>query len=108
MREQAPVMWSGSYRGTSGYWSLTRYEDIKQVELAHSVFSSQRGSINMAVMDRKQWRPDKLMPAALNSLINMDEPLHRELRMQQSDFFFSCLRGDHSRSGWRLHRFVAR
>ena len=28
------------------------------------------------------------MPAALNSLINMDEPLHREMRMQQSDFFF--------------------
>ncbi|MEC8347786.1 MAG: cytochrome P450 [Pseudomonadota bacterium] len=88
MREQAPVMWSGSYRGTSGYWSLTRYENIKQAELAHGVFSSQRGGINMAVPDRKQWRPDKLMPAALNSLINMDEPLHREMRMQQSDFFF--------------------
>ena len=88
MREQAPVMWSGSYKGMSGYWSLTRYEDVKHAELAHSVLSSQRGGINMAVGQRHQWRPEKLMPAALNSLINMDEPLHREMRMQQSDFFF--------------------
>ena len=88
MREQAPVMWSPGEKGLSGIWSLTRYEDIKQTELAHSVFSSQRGSINMAVPNRSQWRPEKLMPAALNSLINMDEPLHREMRMQQSDFFF--------------------
>jgi cytochrome P450 len=88
MREQAPVMWSPGEKGLSGIWSLTRYDDIKKTELAHSVFSSQRGSINMAVPDRTQWRPEKLMPAALNSLINMDEPLHREMRMQQSDFFF--------------------
>jgi cytochrome P450 len=88
MREQAPVMWSPGEKGLSGIWSLTRYDDIKQTELAHSVFSSQRGSINMAVPDRTKWRPEKLMPAALNSLINMDEPLHREMRMQQSDFFF--------------------
>jgi cytochrome P450 len=88
MREQAPVMWSQGENAISGLWSVTRYEDIKQVELAHNVFSSQRGGINMAVPDKKLWRPEKLMPAALNSLINMDEPLHREMRMQQSDFFF--------------------
>ncbi|MFT4819421.1 MAG: cytochrome P450 [Candidatus Azotimanducaceae bacterium] len=88
MREEAPVMWSPGEKGASGIWSVTRYDDIKKVELAHSVFSSQRGSINMAVPEKKNWRPEKLMPAALNSLINLDEPLHREMRMQQSDFFF--------------------
>jgi cytochrome P450 len=88
MREQAPVMWSPGEKGASGIWSVTRYDDIKKVELAHSVFSSQRGSINMAVPEKKYWRPKKLMPAAFNSLINLDEPLHREMRMQQSDFFF--------------------
>lgn len=88
MREQAPVMWSPTDKDVSGFWSITRYEDIKKVELAHSVFSSQRGGINMAVPERKHWRPEKLMPAALNSLINLDEPLHREMRMQQSGFFF--------------------
>jgi cytochrome P450 len=29
------------------------------------------------------------MPAALNCLINVDEPAHREMRMQQNDFFFT-------------------
>ena len=39
MREEAPVMWMPQERGFSGFWSLTRYEDIKAVELAHDVFS---------------------------------------------------------------------
>lgn len=88
MREEAPVMWLSADRKLSGFWSVSRYEDIKKVELAHSVFSSQRGSINMAIPDKEQWRPEKLMQAAINSLINMDEPLHREMRMQQNEFFF--------------------
>jgi cytochrome P450 len=88
MREQAPVMWSPAEKNISGFWSVTRYDDIKKVELTPSVFSSQRGSINMAVSEREQWRPKKLIPAAFNSLINMDEPMHREMRMQQSEFFF--------------------
>ncbi|MBL6690946.1 MAG: cytochrome P450 [Pseudomonadales bacterium] len=88
MREEAPVMWTPAGRNLSGFWSVTRYDDIKEVELAHPVFSSQRGSINMAVMDRKLWKPEKLVPAAFNSLINLDAPLHREMRMQQSEFFF--------------------
>ena len=88
MREDSPVMWLPGERRMSGFWSVTRYEDIKEVELAHNVFSSQRGGINLAVLDRKNWRPEKLVPAALNCLISLDEPLHRELRMQQSEFFF--------------------
>jgi hypothetical protein len=88
MREQAPVMWLPVDKGMSGFWSVTGYNDIKQVELAHNVFSSQRGSINMAVADRKLWRPEKLVLAAYNSLINLDEPLHREMRIQQNAFFF--------------------
>ena len=88
MREEAPVMWLPSEKNFSGFWSVTRYDDIKKIELAPTVFSSQRGSINMAVPDRKKWRPKKLVPAAYNSLINMDEPMHREMRMQQAEFFF--------------------
>lgn len=88
MREQAPVMWTPGRKGMSGFWSVSRYQDIKAVELEHALFSSQRGSINMGVPERKHWKPEKLVPAAYNSLINMDEPLHREMRMQQSEFFF--------------------
>jgi hypothetical protein len=88
MRESAPVMWSPARKDFAGFWSITRYQDIKDVELKHQVFSSQRGSINMMVPEKKQWKPEKLIPASFNSLINLDEPLHRELRMQQSEFFF--------------------
>ena len=58
-------MWLPGEGGMSGFWAITRYEDIKQVELAHNVFSSQRGGINISVL-MKTGRPEKLVPAALN------------------------------------------
>ena len=87
LRDEAPVHWSPGYRGISGFWSVTRYEEIKSVELNPQVFSSQRGSINLGIQARDKWKPKKLIPAALNSLINMDAPMHMEARIQQKDFF---------------------
>ena len=87
MREEAPVLWSPGYKEFSGFWSVSRYDDIKTVELAPEVFSSQRGSINIGVGPRDKWRPKKLIPAAFNSLINLDAPHHMEMRIQQKDFF---------------------
>ena len=87
MRTQAPVMWAPGNKALSGFWSISRYEDIREVELATEIYSSQRGSINLGVMDRSQWRPKKLVPAAFNSLINLDAPRHLEMRLQQKDFF---------------------
>lgn len=88
MRDEAPVMWSGpADKSTAGFWSVSRYEDIKQAELANDVFSSERGSINMFIKPRKEWRPKKLIPAAFNSIINLDQPHHMEMRIQQKDFF---------------------
>lgn len=87
MREEAPVHWSTLGKGMDGFWSVSRYEDIKQVELSPKIFSSQRGSINLGVAPRDKWKPEKLPPAAFNSLINLDAPHHMEMRMQQKDFF---------------------
>ncbi len=87
MREEAPVHWSPGQKQFSGFWSVTRYDDIKTVELNPQVFSSQRGSINLGVGPREKWRPKKLIPAAFNSLINLDAPHHMEMRIQQKDFF---------------------
>ena len=87
MRETAPVMWSKADAKRAGFWSVTRYEDIKTVELASDVFSSERGSINMFVMPRREWKPKKLIPAAFNSIINLDQPHHMEMRIQQKDYF---------------------
>ncbi len=87
MRETAPVMWSRMGRGGNGFWSLSRYEDIKHVELAPQTFSSQRGSMGIFVPPRKLWRPKRGMQAGFNSLINLDAPRHLEMRIQQKDFF---------------------
>ena len=89
MREQAPVMWSPSMRkGMSGFWSITRYDDIKAVELAPDIFSSQRGSMHLAMPDRSEWKPRQLIDASLNSLINLDSAVHINLRTQHAPFFF--------------------
>ena len=87
MREEAPVMWSRMRKGASGFWSVSRYEDIKTVELQPEVFSSQRGGINIAVPPKKYWKPEILVRAALDNLIGMDEPHHMQMRIQQKDFF---------------------
>ncbi len=87
MRDEAPVMWSTTKRGLAGFWSVSRYSDLKAVELAPDIFSSERGSINLGVPSRDKWRPKKLIAAAFNSLINLDAPRHMEMRMQQKDFF---------------------
>lgn len=87
MRDEAPVMWSPGLKGTSGFWSVSRYDDVRHVELHPEVFSSQRGSMNMAVLPRSG-KADRLLHAAYNSLINLDADVHRELRTQQTPFFF--------------------
>lgn len=87
MREEAPVMWSPMHKRGSGFWSVTRYDDIKSVELNPAVFSSERGSFNLSIPPRSKWPGDKLVPASLNCLINLDAPRHMELRIQQKDFF---------------------
>ena len=87
MRENAPVMWSPTREGLSGFWSVSRYEDIRKVELAADVFSSERGSMNMSVPEREYWKPEKLVLASYNSLINLDAQRHLEMRLQQKAFF---------------------
>ena len=52
MREDAPVMWSAMGRKAARFWSVSRYDDIKTVELNPNVFSSQRGGINIPVPPR--------------------------------------------------------
>ena len=87
MRDDAPVMWSKMRKGASGFWSVSRYDDIKAVELNPKIFSSQRGGINLAVPPREHWRPEVLVRAAMDNLISMDEPQHMQMRIQQKDFF---------------------
>lgn len=85
LRETAPVAWH-PIPDAAGFWSITRYDDIKRIELDPETFSSQLGGINMAYGPPGK-RHERLYGAALNTLICLDRPYHVPLRMQHRAFF---------------------
>ena len=85
LRAQAPVAWS-RVPDFAGFWSLSRYDDVRYCDQNPKIFSSQKGGILMATGDPKE-APQRLMHATMNSLINMDQPYHMPLRMTQRPFF---------------------
>jgi cytochrome P450 len=87
MRENAPVCWcrEPSELG-AGFWALTAYDDVRAVSLNPQTFSSQKGGILMAYGNPAQRHP-VLHRASLDQLINMDQPIHFELRREHLPFF---------------------
>jgi cytochrome P450 len=79
LREQAPVHWQeecklpGLPKG-SGYWALTRYEDVAWVSKNSDLFSSEEGSCVLADLRSRD------LANMREQLINMDTPGHTELR----------------------------
>lgn len=87
MRESAPVCWCKEQpEFGGGFWALTRYDDIKQVSLNPQVFSSQKGGILMGY-GKPETRHPILHRASLDQMINMDQPIHFELRREHLPFF---------------------
>lgn len=87
MRESAPVCWCKEQpEFGGGFWALTRYDDIKQVSLNPQVFSSQKGGILMGY-GKPEMRHPILHRASLDQMINMDQPIHFELRREHLPFF---------------------
>jgi|CXWL01.1.fsa_nt_gi cytochrome P450 len=87
MRENAPVCWCKEPPELGGgFWALTRYDDVRAVSLNPQVFSSQKGGILMAYGNPAQRHP-VLHRASLDQLINMDQPIHFELRREHLPFF---------------------
>jgi len=88
LRAEAPVSWWDMPDSTkmAGFWALTRYEDVKRVDLDARTFSSQEGGILMGFSDQDRG-PKRLRAAALDSLINLDQPYHVPLRMEHRPFF---------------------
>jgi len=69
LRQEAPVHYCA--HGQFGpYWSVTKYDDIMQVDTSHDIFSSQP---NITIRDVDE---DFRLPM----FISMDEPLHTEQR----------------------------
>ena len=86
MREKAPVMWHPE-QNAAGFWAVTPYDLVKQVEVDPATFSSQRGGILMTYGLPDQPRHPLLHSSSLNSLINLDRPYHTPLRMEHMHFF---------------------
>lgn len=86
LREKAPVVWVDEPLSGAGFWALTRYADVMQVNGDPQTFSSQRGGILMATPKPEQGHP-LLTRASLDAMINLDEPWHLELRREHMAFF---------------------
>ena len=86
LRERAPISWH-PIENNDGFWALTRYEDVKYVDMNPKLFSSQRGGIHMAMAPPKNSIERRLQGAAVNNLICLDQPYHIPLRMHQRPFF---------------------
>ncbi len=88
LRDKAPVSWWQPPASTdvAGFWALTRYEDVKKCDLDAKTFSSGAGGILMG-HSAKGGGPKRLSGAALNSMINLDQPWHIPLRMAHRPFF---------------------
>ena len=58
LRAQAPVAWwqPPSDIDVAGFWSLSRYEDVKKCDLDAKTFSSGKGGILMGYSARNVWK----------------------------------------------------
>ena len=72
LRREDPVHWQEEPGGT-GFWAVTRYDDIREVHRDPAVFSSEIGGTSLEDLE-----PEHV--EARKSMIDMDPPRHDELR----------------------------
>lgn len=70
LRDHDPLHWNDETDGGRGFWSLTRYADVRAGALDHERLSSAEGT---QLAERR-------VEGRLHSLHNMDEPEHGKLR----------------------------
>src|SRR3954453_4747870 len=72
LRQEDPVHWNPEPHG-SGFWAVTRYEDIRHVHRNHGLFSSEIGGTSLEDLEAEHVEARK-------SMLDMDPPRHDELR----------------------------
>ncbi|MCW3063892.1 MAG: cytochrome [Solirubrobacterales bacterium] len=73
LRREGPVHWNPEPDGGTGFWAVTRYEDIRHVHRNVQIFSSEIGGTSLEDLEAEHI-------AARKSMIDMDPPRHDELR----------------------------
>jgi cytochrome P450/ferredoxin-NADP reductase len=85
LRREAPVFWNPERGGNRGFWSLTRFADIEQVDKSPEIFTSER-FVNL------EEPPEQYMDLR-RSMLETDGPRHRALRrLLMRDFSATTLR----------------
>jgi cytochrome P450 len=74
LRDEDPVHFTAE-SGYGPYWSITRYNDIVEVDSNHQVFSSAQGTALLSLESQAQSRP-----IARRNFMDMDPPQHDEQR----------------------------
>lgn len=72
LRREDPVHWNPEEDGT-GFWAVTRYEDIREVHRQPEIFSSEVGGTSLEDLEPEHVESRK-------SMIDMDPPRHDVLR----------------------------
>jgi len=86
LRAEAPVSWTPEPDDRPGYWAVTRYAEVAAVNSDAATFSSQRGSMLMA-LGKPEARHQLLFPASMNTMINLDGAQHMQLRREHMPYF---------------------
>jgi cytochrome P450 len=73
LRHEHPVVWHDEPAGNSGFWAVTRYDDLVTVHMDWQTYSSEKGAVALEELDDEQLRIRK-------SMLETDPPRHRELR----------------------------
>jgi cytochrome P450 len=86
LRAEAPVCWTPEPDDRPGFWAVTRYAEVAAVNSDPATYSSQRGSMLMA-LGRPEARHRLLFPASMNTMINLDGANHMQLRREHMPYF---------------------
>jgi len=86
LRAEAPVCWTPEPSDRPGFWAVTRYAEVAQVNSDPATYSSQKGSMLMA-LGKPEARHEKLFPASMNTMINLDGGAHMQLRREHMAYF---------------------
>ncbi|HEU4356663.1 MAG TPA: cytochrome P450 [Actinomycetota bacterium] len=73
LRTRAPVVWHEEAEPNSGFWAVTRYDDLVAVHMDWQTYSSETGAVSLEELDERQLDVRKTM-------LETDPPRHRELR----------------------------
>ena len=82
MRAHAPVAWIDEPDGNSGFWAVTRLDDLVAVHRDHRTFSSQVGGTELEELER-----DPEAREARRTMLETDPPEHTRVRKLVSRSF---------------------